>query len=153
MCETNTNPLPLTHPQTGTWPTTQTWALTGNWTLAFPLSYTSESNIYWFYRERKAGIERGRETLIWERNIDQLPLVCDLTKDRICNLVMYPDQESNPWPLSLWDNAPTNWTTSARVRHCCFFNSSLIIKLNFFMCIGHLDFFAIEILPIYLLRH
>ena len=30
------------------------------------------------------------------------------------NLSMCPDQESNPWPFGLWDDAPTNWATLAR---------------------------------------
>ena len=48
------------------------------------------------FRER--GRERGRETLMWERNIDQLVA-----------FPKGPDQESNTQPFGLLDDAPTNW--------------------------------------------
>ena len=46
---------------------------------------------------------RGREIII-----NWLPLICALTWDQTCNPGMCPDQELNPQPFSLWDNAPTN---------------------------------------------
>ena len=38
--------------------------------------------IYWFQREGKGGRKRGRETLMWKRNIDQLPPACGPTGDQ-----------------------------------------------------------------------
>ena len=66
--------------------------------------------------ERGEGRERetGKETLMWERNINQLPLICTSTRDQTHNLGMCPEQESISWPLALWNNVPTNWVTLAR---------------------------------------
>ena len=57
--------------------------------------------------------ERGREGRKEGENTDVLPLVHALTGDQTHNLGMCPDQESNPWPFDLWDEAPTNWATLA----------------------------------------
>ena len=55
-------------------------------------------NIIYFQREGKGGRQRGRETSMWERNIDQLPLArpqlgtwpatqaCDLPGNRTSEL-------------------------------------------------------------------
>ena len=43
----------------------------------------------------------GRETLMWERNINLLPFIGASTRDPTHNLDMYPDQELNPWPFNL----------------------------------------------------
>ena len=56
------------------------------------------------FRERKGERKRGRETLMCERNIDQLPLVCALTGDQACNTGMCPDWESNRRRLALQDD-------------------------------------------------
>ena len=62
----------------------------------------------YFQREGKGGRQRGRETLMWDRVIEWLSLVCTLTGDQICNLGMCPDQESSPQPFALWkDTQPT----------------------------------------------
>ena len=37
-------------------------------------------------------------------------------RDQTRTLGMYPDQESNPQPFGLWDNAPTNWAIAARAQ-------------------------------------
>ena len=59
--------------------------------------------------ERRDGREKGgREISMGERNINQLPLIHTLTRDRTCNLGMCLDWESKPRPSSLWDRAPTN---------------------------------------------
>ena len=58
-----------------------------------------------------------KNLLIWEvgeRNINWLPPIRTPTGDQTCNLSMCLDQESNPQPFSLWDDAPTNWTTPPR---------------------------------------
>ena len=62
-------------------------------------------------RWRESGRGGGREISMWERSIDQLPLVHVLTRDWTCNLSMCPDQESNPPPFSTQDDAPPNWAT------------------------------------------
>ena len=46
-----------------------------------------------------------------ERNIDRLPHVRATTRDQTYNLDICPDQESNPPPSSIQDDAPTNRTT------------------------------------------
>ena len=48
--------------------------------------------------------ERGRETLMCERNIDWSPLMCTLTGDRANNPDMYPEWELNWQPLTLWED-------------------------------------------------
>ena len=49
-----------------------------------------------------------------QRNIDYLPLVGAQTREQTSNVGMYPDQVLNPWHFSSWDDAPTNWATTAR---------------------------------------
>ena len=56
-------------------------------------------------RGRKEGREEGRRER--ERIIDWLPPIGTLTKDQTCNLGTCPDQELNPWPFGVWDDAPT----------------------------------------------
>ena len=58
--------------------------------------------------DRKEERWRKRENIDVERNIDWLPPISTLIGDRISNLGMCPDQEANPQPFGLWDNAPTN---------------------------------------------
>ena len=65
-------------------------------------------------RGRWREVERERETSILKRNIDWLVLICAPIGDGTHNLSMCPDQESNQWPSSLWDGAPTTWATPAR---------------------------------------
>ena len=52
--------------------------------------------------EREERGERKRE-----RNINWLPPIYALTGDGTHNLAMFPDQESNPQPFGVWDDAPT----------------------------------------------
>ena len=58
------------------------------------------------FRERGRGKER--ETSMWERNINQLPLVHIPTRDQIQYLGMCPDRESNQRPFGLGDDVLTN---------------------------------------------
>ena len=51
--------------------------------------------------ERKGGRKREKETLSWERNIDQLPLLWSPTRDQTSNPGMCPDQELNWRPFTL----------------------------------------------------
>ena len=64
-------------------------------------------------------------SLLWERegagrNINQLPLVRTPAGDGTRNLGVCPDQEFNPRPFGLWDDAPTNWATLTGARAECF---------------------------------
>ena len=56
--------------------------------------------------EREEWRGREGERTIDVKNINQPSLV--QTRDPIHNPGMCPDQESNPWPLGLQDDAPTN---------------------------------------------
>ena len=58
----------------------------------------------------KEGRER-RETSMWERNTDWLPLAHIPTEDWARNLDMCPDWEPNPKPCGVWEDTPTNWAT------------------------------------------
>ena len=65
------------------------------------------------FRERREGKGRTeRNTDV--RDIDQLPDACTPAENWTCNLGMCPDWESNLWLLGLWNDAPTNWVTTAR---------------------------------------
>lgn len=64
--------------------------------------------------EREKERERGKEPLMWERYIDQLPPIEPATWE--C-----PDQELNQWPFSPWDEAqPTEQHCPGQM--CCPFN-------------------------------
>ena len=76
------------------------------------------SEFNFFFREQK-GRRKRRETLMQERNIDLLPLVCALTGNQTCNPGMCPEHELNWRPFALQDNAqPTepHWSGSF-LRH------------------------------------
>ena len=73
-------------------------------------------------------VREGRwegETRKWERNISRFPPVCSPTRDRIHNLGMYPDQESNLQRFSAQDNIPISWTTWP------------VLCLNSWLCAGN----------------
>ena len=57
---------------------------------------------------RERGRKRGREALMWERAIDQLPLIHAPTGDQTHNLGMWPDQESNWQPFASQHDAKPN---------------------------------------------
>ena len=52
---------------------------------------------------------------MWERKMDQLPLVHTLTEDQTHNLGMCPDQESNQQHFALW-TAPNQPSHSVGAR-------------------------------------
>ena len=58
--------------------------------------------------------ERRRKTSMWEKNIDQLPLLPAPTRDQTHNLGMCPEQESKLRPSGLWYKAPINQATPTR---------------------------------------
>ena len=57
--------------------------------------------VFFLFRERG----RGREILVWERNINQYSLTCAPSRDQTCNPGMCPDLESNQWSFTLRDAA------------------------------------------------
>ena len=82
--------------------------------IIFLILKLNQSPKYLLILEREEGRDRNREILMWERNINWLPLLHTLTGDGICNLDMFPNQESNPWPFGVQDDTSTNWATPAR---------------------------------------
>ena len=81
----------------------------------FKISFLKKILFIYFYREGKGRRKRGRETLMWEKHIDWLPLT-HRTRDQTCNPGMCPDKESNQWLFGLWDNAqPTEPLQSGHI--------------------------------------
>ena len=60
--------------------------------------------IYLFLEIGKERGKRGRETLMWERNIHWLPFGWALTGNQTHKLGMCLDCQYNPWPFFLWEN-------------------------------------------------
>ena len=128
----------LQFPPTPAIPTSHPWShpLLGNlnsiwWEYTYPRKRVNWSmyafiyNNYYFYPhprtcslilEGGSGWKKGRETLLWERNIDWLSLRRVPTMDQISNLGLSPALESNPWHFGSWDDAPTNWAKLARAE-------------------------------------
>ena len=72
-------------------------------------------------------IESGkREISMCEKNVNQSPLQRAPTEDRTCNLGMCPDQESNPQPFGVQNDATAKWATLAGVQ---------ITNSNFSLCL------------------
>ena len=57
------------------------------------------------------GREREREMLTWERNNDQLPPICTLTRDLTHSPATCSDWGSNLQPFGVQDDTPTNRAT------------------------------------------
>ena len=55
--------------------------------------------------------EKGKETSIWNRNIDRLLSIHTSTGDWTGNQGICPDQELNLQPFGVWDDAPTHLAT------------------------------------------
>ena len=55
--------------------------------------------------------ERERETLMWKRDINQLPPICAPNGNQTHSPGMCPDEELNPQPFDERKDAPTNWST------------------------------------------
>ena len=82
------------------------------------INYFFKDFIYLFLERGKGGRKRGRETSVWERNINQLPFVCTRTRDQTCSPGMCPDWELNQWHFALQDNAhPTELHWSGNMNH------------------------------------
>ena len=71
--------------------------------FSFQIVHILFKNIYFIYflRDGKGRRKTGTETLMWDRNIYQLPLACVPTGDQTCNPVTCLDQRSNQWPFAL----------------------------------------------------
>ena len=79
-------------------------------------------NLFIFRKRGREG-ERGREILMWKKNIDRLPLAFTPARHQTLNPGMCPDWESNWWPFALWDDAqPTEPHQSGLNK--CFLNIS-----------------------------
>ena len=61
--------------------------------------------------------ERERETLMWERNINQFPPMCTPTGYWTHNLGMCPEWDSNLQPFGVQDNVPINWATQPGINN------------------------------------
>ena len=70
--------------------------------------------------ERGERKEKERETSMWARNTNQLPLAQALIRDQTCNPGTCPDWELNLWHFDLQDNAPTNWATLIKEHNSLF---------------------------------
>ena len=78
-----------------------------------PQSSLITPSIYWVFNphlrmcslilETKEG--RERETSMWERNINQLPLIHDPTRDQTHTPGMCSDQEPNLWPFGVYQHS------------------------------------------------
>ena len=66
---------------------------------------------FFFIALRERGRKGERETSVG------CLLVCMPTREWTCTLGLCPEQESNPRPFSLWDDAPTSATTLAPAKH------------------------------------
>ena len=74
--------------------------------------------------------ERGRETSMEERNIDQLPASCTLSREQTHNLGMCPDKELNLQPFGVFTGKRSNQATLVRAvlyfAHPSFYLGSLV---------------------------
>ena len=88
---------------------------------------------FFFIAFRKKGSERGKHQ--YEREKPS----CICRKQGLNHtLGMCPDWVLSPWPFGLWDDAVTNWATSAKAP-LCYLNSILILSnalLYCFSCFG-----------------
>ena len=87
--------------------------------IYFLILYSSKNMITDFQARRREEGRKGekhwceKETLMWNRNINQLPLICP---DQWPNLQPkhVPWLGNNPQPFGLWNNALTQWATLVR---------------------------------------
>ena len=63
--------------------------------------------------KEKGEVERERETLMWDRNIDWLPSICTPNRDWTHNLGMCSDRGPNLQTFGVWDDTPTNLVTQS----------------------------------------
>ena len=133
--------LPVTLTMAGLFPNTV--KIRFNKKLSFVPSMYFFKDLIYLLLEEKGGTRRGRETLMWERNINWLPLVVPwLGLNPISGVC--PDRELNRRPFTLWDNSqPTDphWSglqhshywqggsvcpaeSMMLTRYCCHWSSS-----------------------------
>ena len=84
----------------------------------------------YFWREGKEGTKRRRETM-WERNMDQLPLLCASSGDQTSNLGICPDWESNwrPFTLQAAQQTELHWSGQGKSFTKFYFNSLISLQL------------------------
>ena len=101
----------------------------------FQMIFKTKISFYPHLRTCLLILKRGREILIWERNIGWLPFVGSLTGDWTCNPGMCPDQEWNLRPFGRRDNAPAKWVTPlARDQMVFYVIESLYKQLKTHLC-------------------
>ena len=63
---------------------------------AFPFQFSPKEVFFIAFQRERMGERNGeKETSMWERSTDWLPLICTLTWNWTHNLGMWPDKESN----------------------------------------------------------
>ena len=112
--------LPLTCPLLVTWSATQACALTGNRTsnslvrrpALNPLNHTRQGYLFIFREKGREGEREGEKHQCEKHWSVASSLSPD--QDRTCNPGMYPEQESNRQPFSLWNDVQPiepHWST------------------------------------------
>ena len=97
--------------------------------------------------QKRQGWGRERETLMWERNINELPPVYGPPWDGIHNLDMCPEWELNPWPSNkraTWPGLDLFWHNHFNVS-----NTLLQYKYCLHRVQRHSLFYTILGLPYY----
>ena len=93
--------------------------------MIFSFIYPGSSTWWWWFLSspedmlidfRERGREGGGEREKCQCEREHWSVVSHQTKVWTHNPGMYPDQESNLQPISLWADAPTNWATVARAH-------------------------------------
>ena len=106
------------------------YPLGNSFAVGFPFISLNFFFFYWFQREGKWRRKGGRETSMWERNINQLPLTHTPTGDQTHNPSLCLDQESNLQPFGLWDSTqPTEPHQSGLHLSCLELPNSLNLRV------------------------
>ena len=88
---------------------------------------------------------RERKTLMWEGNIDRLPLALTLARDWTRNLGMCPEQEWNPQPFLVYSRCSNQLRHPAKsffldilnlIGRTCLFSNSIYHLLDAFPSYG-----------------
>ena len=91
-----------------------------HWAMPARMRYFTFLRFYLFvFREKGRKGERGRETSMYGRNIDLLPLARVPTRGLAHNPGMCPDRGSNQWPFALRDGAQPTEPCQSGLRSFC----------------------------------